>query len=47
MSIDRFILHKLSREANEHTRTNLLRLFVIRIRSAEKQEAVRKHQYIR
>lgn len=46
MSIDRFILRKLNREADEQTRTNLLRLFVIRIRRAEKQEAGRNHHYI-
>ncbi|WPP39623.1 hypothetical protein SK066_13405 [Paenibacillus hunanensis] len=43
MSIDRFILEKLS-NADQHTRTNLLRLFIIRIRRAEKVEAGRSRQ---
>ncbi|WP_200897679.1 hypothetical protein [Paenibacillus wulumuqiensis] len=46
MSIDRFILQKLSRNADEHTRTNLLRLFIIRIRRAEKMEAGKNTQYV-
>ncbi|MEW4369449.1 hypothetical protein [Paenibacillus kandeliae] len=46
MSIDRFILQKLGREADEHTRTNLLRLFIIRIRRAEKIEAGRSKTLI-
>ncbi|WP_322904226.1 hypothetical protein [Paenibacillus campi] len=44
MSIDRFILEKLSQHADKHTRTNLLRLFIIRIRRAEKLEAGRSRQ---
>lgn len=35
MSIDRFILRKLNTCQEEHTRANLVRLFVIRIRKAE------------
>jgi hypothetical protein len=35
MSIDRFILRKISTCQEEHTRANLVRLFVIRIRKAE------------
>ncbi|MFS0869608.1 hypothetical protein [Paenibacillus xylanilyticus] len=35
MSIDRFILRKLNTCQEEHTRANLVRLFVIRIRRAE------------
>lgn len=35
MSIDRFILRKLNTCREEHTRANLVRLFVIRIRKAE------------
>ncbi|WP_017813138.1 MULTISPECIES: hypothetical protein [Paenibacillus] len=46
MSIDRFILEKLGRNADEHTRTNLLRLFIIRIRRAEKMEAGKNRQYV-
>lgn len=35
MSIDRFILRKLNTCQEEHTRANLVRLFVIRIRKAQ------------
>ncbi|MBU5351059.1 hypothetical protein ACN9MH_11470 [Paenibacillus silvae] len=35
MSIDRFILRKINTCQEEHTRANLVRLFVIRIRKAE------------
>lgn len=35
MSIDRFILRKINTCQEEHTRENLVRLFVIRIRKAE------------
>ncbi|MDR6722209.1 MULTISPECIES: hypothetical protein [Paenibacillus] len=38
MSIDRFILRKLNSCQEEHTRANLVRLFVIRIHKAEVAE---------
>ncbi|GAB6989029.1 hypothetical protein [Paenibacillus pini] len=45
MSIDRFILKKLDACPEEHTRANLLQLFKIRIKKAERAETsqVRTH----
>lgn len=38
MSIDRFILKKLDNCHEEHTRRNLVKLFKLRIKKAEKKE---------
>lgn len=38
MSIDRFIIKKLDSCHEEHTRVNLVKLFKLRIRKAEKAE---------
>lgn len=38
MSIDRFILKKLDSCHEEHTRRNLVKLFKLRIKKAEKEE---------
>ncbi|WP_339185480.1 hypothetical protein [Paenibacillus sp. FSL R5-0701] len=46
MSIDRFILRKLNTCQEEHTRANLVRLFVIRIRKAEIAEEEHDAAYV-